>query len=216
MGRKLIAAALVLVVIGTVWIAMEHRKMSSSVDKLGLRVSELEALNVHLAEQLESSNVETFDQWVKTAQTKRPARNEKVAAPSQSAKTTIVEKRIRALKADLLGEVTTIVEEEQQRAQQRQVEEQEQRWRDGLARSIKDFADDQGLDSRKAGKILPILEDTFKHNASLRQQLDAQNISFYEYRQERNLSQEVLDEELLDVLTEEEFKAFKEAFPRRF
>ncbi|MCK9522623.1 MAG: hypothetical protein M0R76_06175 [Proteobacteria bacterium] len=117
------------------------------------------------------------------------------------------------LSGDLRQEVAAIVEEERDSAREKRREEWETRMKEGFAQSLMDFADDLGIDAPTIGKVQVLFNDIMDRRAELQRELHAQNMSFYEFRQESRKFDQELHEKMSQLLSQEQLEAFADTFP---
>lgn len=118
-----------------------------------------------------------------------------------------------ALPGDLRQEVAAIVEEERSSAHEKRREEWESRMKEGFAQSLMDFADDLGIDAPTIGKVQVLFNDMMDRRAELQRELQAQNMSFYEFRQESRKFDQEMHEKMSQLLSQEQLEAFADTFP---
>jgi len=127
-----------------------------------------------------------------------------------------VKQDLQELKAALRDEVATMVESETDQARAAKREEKRARWREGAMHSVADFISDRGLDEDVGEKVGGYMERAIGDGMAMWAKVEAQEMSFYEFRKEMRKSRKAFEEEMSALLSEEDYAALIEAFPAKF
>ena len=195
---------------------------STAQETLTQRVTDLEIQNVQLAKQLawldEQQDKETAG--TVTGVVRRERLSQKKTAASSAVQSTSEEysaplssNEVARLRADLRNEVEDIVSEKQASSREQRRQEWQDRMHDNMMRSLDDFAEDQQLDDDAKTKITAIINENMNQRRAMRDELDARNLSFYEFTQEERKMREEMAAKLSEVLDEEQLSEFEQAFP---
>ncbi|MBN2527118.1 MAG: hypothetical protein JXR76_12045 [Deltaproteobacteria bacterium] len=205
-----------------IFVAVQQRDLSTTVELLTHRVTDLEVQNVQLSKQLE---------WASKGDSGMPGAQRFTASQrNQSFKST--ERQggrelspdtvsgdgadagdIENLKAHLRQEVEEMVAQEQNESSEKRRQEWQERMRDGMTESLNDFAEDQHLEGDVKVRLSVLLNESMEKRQKLRDELHNRNLSFYEYRQEERKMREEMESNLSNILDEEQVEAFEDAFP---
>ncbi|MBN2344453.1 MAG: hypothetical protein JXX29_09485 [Deltaproteobacteria bacterium] len=207
-----IVSAILLVT--AVVVGVQQYKMSDNISRLTMRVAELEVQNVELSRQL--SGLPAAESDVSQRRGRRSVRSDR--GVSTPVKSNMVsgdngKPEVDTIKADLRQELAQMVEAEQSESREKHREERETRMANLMSLSIRDFAEDQGLNDDVADELEQLMEQSMTERRTLRDELESENISFYEYRQEQRKRQAAMDEKLSKLMNEKQREAFQDAFP---
>ena len=180
--------------------SLQQTLAAAKNDALAARVAQLEAREKRRAQP---------------AKPPRPAldattgRTDKAVLPSDG-------KTLARLKAALREEVATMVEAESDEASAAKREARKSRWRDGVMHSLADFVSDRELDAETAEKVNAYMARSITEGMAKWAKVEAQEMSFYEFRKEMRTARKAFEEEMADLLSEDDYAALVEAFPAKF
>jgi hypothetical protein len=209
-----------LVLLGTVALIFVHTNgMKTTVDTLSKRVANLEVQNVQLSRQM----VQLEQSPPSTPQPRGAsyAGNPKgLARPPRGTGTSDADSAggedvasLGELKAEFRREVETMVAQEQTDYREKRREEWQQRMEESVKQSLSEFAEDHQVDESVMTQISTLFDDSTAKRQELREELDARNMSFYEFRQEERQIREEMREKMAELLTADQLEAFEETFP---
>ena len=201
---------------------VQSHGMVASVDTLSRRVTDLEVQNVQLARQMAwvEQNLGDSRRQPAGAGTQRgekqaqmtPSRKQ-ITATSENSDVSTADMAVTELKADLRREVEAMVAQEQTDSRTKRRQEWQQRMSEGVKQSLADFAEDHQLDDSVTQQISALFDESMEKRQQLREELDARNMSFYEFRQEERKMRDEMNSKLSTLLTEDQLAAFEQTFP---
>lgn len=199
-------------------LAIQQQRLGSTIENIDKRVTDLEVQNVQLARQQEKLETPSSTQ---TATLYKRHHSQPTHAPKQQeVKSQLLDNDnsasngdMKNLKAHLREEVKSVLHEEQNNAMENNRKHWESRIQDELQKSIADFAEDYQLEEEVTEQLSSILEESFEKRRTFHSDLENDNISFYELRQENRKLQDEMDSKLSNILTEEQLNAFEDTFP---
>ena len=123
--------------------------------------------------------------------------------------------KLNQIKEELRDELVEIAADEQEAAQ----EDRKQQWRnrieDGMKESIAEFVEDHQIDKATASQIQNLADERWKEGMKLWEELEKEEISWYQLQKERKANREAFEADVAELLTDEEFEAFMVIFPKR-
>jgi len=119
------------------------------------------------------------------------------------------------LKEELRDELVEIAADEQEAAQEDRKQEWRNRIEDGMRQSIAEFVDEHQIDKSTAEQIQTLADDRWKDGMKLWEELEKEEISWYQLQKERKANREAFEADVAEMLTDEEFEAFMVIFPKR-
>ncbi len=112
-------------------------------------------------------------------------------------------------------ELVEIVEAEGEEARQNRRQEWRERFQDGMRSSVDEFVEDRGISDDVAEQMHNIFDDGIKEGMRLYQEMENEEISWYQFRQEMRANREAWEQDLEAILSEEDYQEVLEVFPRR-
>jgi len=123
--------------------------------------------------------------------------------------------KLKQIKEELRDELVEIAADEQEAAQEDRKQEWRNRIEDGMRQSIAEFVDDHQIDKSTATQIQNLSDERWKEGMKLWEELEKEEISWYQLQKERKANREAFESDVADLLTDEEFEAFMVIFPKR-
>ncbi len=201
-------------------IFVHANRMKTAMDTLTRRVTDLEVQNVQLSRQMVQLNQNAISVARRGAATDLATIPERVARPTRRSGESFSDTEpggdaanLGELKADLRREVETMVAQEQTDLREKRREEWQQRMAEGMKQSLSEFAEDHQVDDRVVEQISALFDESTARRQQLREDLDARNMSFYEFRQEERKIRDEMNAKMADLLTDDQMAAFEETFP---
>lgn len=219
MGFKASIVFSSIVFVAATVVALQQYRFSTSLNRLTRRVADLEVENVQLSEQLADIDItRAADAGQPTSKERRNDERRSTQQPNGSFSkknpaSMPAPKEVIALKATLREEMAQMVEAEQSAAMEKHRAERESRMMNIMSQSIQDFSEDNGLSVDVSDELTRLMDDAMTEWRALREELESENLSFYEYRQEQRKRRESLDDNLSKLLDEKQLDSFRDAFP---
>jgi len=116
---------------------------------------------------------------------------------------------------ELRDEIAEMVASEQEGARKDRREEWRAKFVDGMRESVSEFVEDHELDEELGQQIQSIFDEGIKEGIELHKEMEAEEISWYEFRKEMKANREAFESDLSAILSEEDFEALMEVFPKR-
>jgi len=116
---------------------------------------------------------------------------------------------------ELRDEIANLVADEQEGAHKNRRAEWRARFVDGMRESVSEFVEDHGIDEDLGQQIQTIFDEGIKEGIQLHKEMEAEEISWYEFRKEMKANREAFESDLSAILSEEDFEALMEVFPQR-
>jgi phage-related protein len=194
--------------------------MKTAMDTLSRRVTDLEVQNVQLSRQLvqlDRNAIPVARRGAAAGQATSPERMarsiRRSGEPFSDTETGGDAVNLGELKADLRREVESMVAQEQTDLREKRREEWQQRMAEGIKQSLSEFAEDHQVDDRVVEQISALFDESTARRQQLREDLDARNMSFYEFRQEERKIRDEMNAKMAELLTEDQMAAFEDTFP---
>jgi hypothetical protein len=194
--------------------------MKTAMNTLTRRVTDLEVQNVQLSRQmvqLDQNAISATRRGAAAGPATSPERvtrsTRRSGKPFSDTGTDGDAVNLGELKADLRREVETMVAQEQTDLREKRRAEWQQRMAEGVKQSLAEFAEDHQVDDKVVEQISALFDESTARRQQLHEDLDARNMSFYEFRQEERKIRDEMTAKMADLLTEDQMAAFEETFP---
>ena len=112
-------------------------------------------------------------------------------------------------------ELVEIVEEEQDNASEDRKEEWRRRFAEGMRSSVEEFVEDRGISDNVADQMRTLFEDGMSERMRLWQEMENEEISWYQMRKEMKSNREAWEDDMQGLLSEDDFQELLEIFPKR-
>jgi len=216
MNSKLQGVSLLILGLAAVWGFLAQR---DAAEQLATLESQVASLRASLTEASASALADRVAE-LETARAVRSAEPPK--APSPRSKpggadlTGSTPQKIAELKDALRSEMATMVEAKSDQARVAKRDERRARWREGALHSVADFVNDRELDEETAEKVTAYMERSIGDGMAQWAKVEAQEMSFYEFRKEMKKARKAFEDEMASLLSDEDYTALIEAFPAKF
>jgi hypothetical protein len=217
MATRVQIAVLALIALLVAWSANSQRAVVSEVNTISERLSLLEERAEGLASRRAGGRMGKSGPGRRMRRAKAQAvlNGEEASNSADTGAPRAGAAELTLIKEELRDEIAGMVADEQEEAHADRRAMWRSRMVDGLRESVADFVEDRGIDEAVGQQIQSMIDQGIKETMQLHDEMEADEISWYEFRKEMKANRESLEAELAGMVSDEDYDALMELFPRR-